>query len=291
MDKDPLFSVLIANYNNGCYLQETIDSVLVQNYGNWEVIIVDDKSTDNSFKIYDNYKNDSRFHVYFNEENMGTGYTKRRCVEMARGEICGFLDPDDVLVGTNVFEEMVQTHLAHLYVSLVYSDMYMTDVNLNVVSEWLGRDVPEGSSALEFRDWPFSHFATFKKEYYLKTEGVNAAMQRAVDYDLYYKLEEVGSVKHINHFFYKYRNTPNSISLNEKKPLAHVWHVYACVEAMRRRGLRDESLMLFPLESDMREQYANGYKRACNTKTYRIGEFVTLPLRLFRKVLGKESAK
>lgn len=45
---EPLFSLLIANYNNGNYLQEAIDSVLSQSYKNWEIIIVDDGSTDNS---------------------------------------------------------------------------------------------------------------------------------------------------------------------------------------------------------------------------------------------------
>ena len=44
----PLFSILMANYNNGQYLQEAIDSVLEQTYGNWEIILVDDKSTDDS---------------------------------------------------------------------------------------------------------------------------------------------------------------------------------------------------------------------------------------------------
>lgn len=48
MDRNPLFSVIIANYNNGCYLQDAIDSLLAQNYDNWEAIIIDDASPDNS---------------------------------------------------------------------------------------------------------------------------------------------------------------------------------------------------------------------------------------------------
>ena len=89
----PLFSVLITNYNNGRYLQEAIDSVLAQTYTNWEIILVDDKSTDNSFEIYEKYKDDGRFKIYYNEVNMGCGYTKHRCAELASGELCGFLDP------------------------------------------------------------------------------------------------------------------------------------------------------------------------------------------------------
>ena len=71
MDRNPLFSVIIANYNNGCYLQDAIDSLLAQKYDNWEAIIIDDASPDNSKEIYDRYKDDPRFHIVFNEENKG----------------------------------------------------------------------------------------------------------------------------------------------------------------------------------------------------------------------------
>ena len=75
----PLFSVLIANYNNGKYLMEAIESVRQQTYTNWEIILVDDASTDNSKDIYRELENDSRIHIFYNEQNKGCGYTKRRC--------------------------------------------------------------------------------------------------------------------------------------------------------------------------------------------------------------------
>ncbi len=78
MEEHPLFSVLIANYNDGKYLQEAIESIFAQTYDNWEIIIVDDGSTDNSRDIYDKYKEDRRFHIFFNERNMGCGYTKKK---------------------------------------------------------------------------------------------------------------------------------------------------------------------------------------------------------------------
>ena len=80
------FSVLIANYNNGQYLQDALNSVFNQTYSNWEIIIVDDCSTDNSHELYNNYVDDSRIHIYYNNRNYGCGYTKRRCVELAHGD-------------------------------------------------------------------------------------------------------------------------------------------------------------------------------------------------------------
>ena len=95
MTNQPLFSVLIANYNNGKYLMDAIESVRQQTYTNWEIILVDDSSTDNSHELYKELEQDERIHIFLNNQNRGCGYTKHRCAELANGEICGFLDPDD----------------------------------------------------------------------------------------------------------------------------------------------------------------------------------------------------
>ena len=287
MGLTPLFSVLIANYNNGCYLQEAIDSVLAQNYANWEIIIVDDKSTDHSFEIYDKYKNDARFHIYFNEENKKVGYTKKRCVEKANGWICGFLDPDDVLVGEKALDLMVKMHQNNLGASMVYSNMYQTDENLDDVREYDSIPFDGKSSVLETHSWPLHPFLTFKKEMYFKTEGIDANMFRAVDYDMYYKLEEVGTVVHINDYLYMQRCNPHSLSLNDNSYKATTWHAYACVQAMKRRGLRDESLMLFPIEAALRREYLKGCEKVFASKVYRFGKTLVSPLLYFMKLWGK----
>ena len=56
ISKEPLFSVLVANYNNGRYLEECLKSIFNQTYKNWEIIIVDDFSTDNSHDVYKKYQ-------------------------------------------------------------------------------------------------------------------------------------------------------------------------------------------------------------------------------------------
>jgi glycosyltransferase involved in cell wall biosynthesis len=66
MKSKGLISVLIANYNNGQYLKEAVDSVLIQTYKNWEIIILDDCSNNNSKEVYGLYDQNSRIKVYFN---------------------------------------------------------------------------------------------------------------------------------------------------------------------------------------------------------------------------------
>ena len=216
--KEPLFSILIANYNNGRYLQEAIDSVLTQTYTNWEVILVDDKSTDNSFEIYEKYKNDSRFHIFFNEENKGCGYTKRRCAELAKGELCGFLDPDDKLE-SNALEIMVQQHNTNPRCSLIYSTLYLwDDINdSKTILEDVGA-MEEGEDFLISSKKMVSQFAVYKNEAYRKTKGINQYLQSAVDIDEYYSLEEVGELFYINIPLYYYRQTnTNSISIGSSE--------------------------------------------------------------------------
>ena len=288
MHRSCLFvSVLIANYNNGCFLQTPIDSVYSQDYSFWEIIIVDDKSTDESFSVYEKYSKDERIRVFYNESNRGVGFTKRRCVDNARGDICCFLDPDDVLVGNDVLSIMAKEHNDHPEVSMVYSGMYRADDSLKIQKESPGMDIPPFQSALHTRNWPIHPVVTFKKSFYLKTEGIDSFMRNAEDYDLNYKLEEVGEVLHLNRLQYIQRNNPHSISLNDNAYKAAVWHSYACIKAMIRRGIDDESLMLFPVEHALRKAYLMGYEKATSSRIYHLGKFFVYPILFLNKLWKK----
>lgn len=284
MEDCPLFSVLIANYNNGCYLQEAIDSVMVQGYTNWEIIIVDDKSTDNSFEIYSKYNNDSRFHIYYNERNEGCGYTKHRCVELANGGICGFLDPDDILEKDAV-EIMVSEHIRHKDVSLVYSRYFYSDLQLNVLGVSRHQcELPEGVSFLEYGRGAISHFATFKKAYYNQTIGINVHYKRAVDHALYFLLEEVGQVCFVDKPLYYYRfNTGNNISTNSNTNRAFLWDLMIKADACRRRGLDVENVVYKQFEDfvefEKRRSFINGANKVYSTKTYKVGKRILSPFK------------
>ncbi len=89
------FSILIAHYNNYDYFLDCYKSILAQTYKNFEVVIVDDCSTDDSLeKIRLLVSEDARFNIYRNETNKGVGFTKKTCVERTSGDVCAILDPD-----------------------------------------------------------------------------------------------------------------------------------------------------------------------------------------------------
>lgn len=97
MDIDILISVIIPVYNVEKYLAECIDSVLKQTYGNYEIILVDDGSIDDSGKICDEYaKNDKRIAV-IHQENMGQATARNNGLYRAIGKYIYFLDSDDYI--------------------------------------------------------------------------------------------------------------------------------------------------------------------------------------------------
>jgi cellulose synthase/poly-beta-1,6-N-acetylglucosamine synthase-like glycosyltransferase len=107
--EEPLISVVIPVYNAEKFIQRTIDSVLFQLFDSFEVVCVDDGSTDSSAEIIKNIsKVDERVRLISNERNRGTGYTRARAVRNARGQYVYCLDSDDEVAGPLVFKKLAQ---------------------------------------------------------------------------------------------------------------------------------------------------------------------------------------
>ncbi len=231
-----IFSILIANYNNGHFIHDCFASILNQSYQDFEVIIVDDASTDNSVAVIEQLiRDDKRFKLYHNDKNRGCGYTKRRCVELATGDVCGFVDPDDAIVA-DAIETMVMVHQKHEDASIVSSKYYFTDLNLTITKACAhGEKIPENTSYLVYGNGAITHFATFKMDCYRKSLGLNPSYKRAVDQDLYYLLEEQGKTVFVDRFLYLYRIQKNSISANQNEFKAKYWHYKAQYDAYIRR--------------------------------------------------------
>ena len=96
MDK-VMFSVCIPVYNTDMYLKECIDSVVNQTYKNFEIILVDDGSTDSSGIICDEYKEKYENVTVYHNENRGMLYSRKYACERAKGNYCVFIDADDYI--------------------------------------------------------------------------------------------------------------------------------------------------------------------------------------------------
>ena len=92
---DGLVSIIMPSWNTERFIAETIQSVIDQTYTNWELLIVDDCSTDNTDEVVASFKDD-RIKYFHNEKNSGAALTRNRAMREARGEWIAFLDSDDL---------------------------------------------------------------------------------------------------------------------------------------------------------------------------------------------------
>ena len=92
---DGLVSVIMPSWNTGKYIAESIKSVIDQTYKKWELIIVDDCSTDDTYDIVNSFK-DERIIFIKNDKNLGAALTRNKAIMMAKGEWIAFLDSDDL---------------------------------------------------------------------------------------------------------------------------------------------------------------------------------------------------
>ena len=97
MESKPLVSVIMPCYNMASYISDSIKSVIVQTYPNWELLIVDDASTDETVSIIKDYsQSDSRIRFAIKTQNSGIADTRNQCIRMAHGQFLAFLDADDI---------------------------------------------------------------------------------------------------------------------------------------------------------------------------------------------------
>lgn len=235
-----LFSILIANYNNGKYFKDCFESIINQKYNNWEAIIVDDFSTDDSIEIIKAIiKEDSRFKLFENENNHGCGYTKRNCAELAKGEIAGFLDPDDTLT-PDAIELMIQAHRDNPNVSLVHSNLYFCNEELSSLSVYDRAKGVEVNKNFINAENHVTAFSTFKMSFYKMNVGIDAFFLRAVDQDLYLKMAETGPFYFIDIPLYNYRIHKKGISTS-KADQALYWYLKVVMKAEERRKVNLEN--------------------------------------------------
>ena len=124
----PLISIAMTTYNGEKYIKEQINSLLKQTYKNIEIVICDDKSSDNTVKIIEEFaKEFKQISFYKNEENLGFKKNFEKSITLCKGQYVAFCDQDDFWL-----EDKVESLFNNLKdYDLVCSDAFVTDKNLN----------------------------------------------------------------------------------------------------------------------------------------------------------------
>lgn len=211
--KNPLVSVVIPNYNYEKYLGECINSVLNQSYRNFEIIVIDDGSTDSSLKLLLNYSD--KIHLY-RTPNFGAPSARNLAMLYAKGDLIAFLDADDKWLPEKL--ELQVSKLTANKLDLVYCKMDTDEESINTLKvknqkidlRWF-HDNP-GST-------PFSPSATIiTKSLAARVGGWNTSLTSpAEDFDYFRKCAKFGRMEMVNSVLVIHRNHEASLTATNKE--------------------------------------------------------------------------
>lgn len=158
MNKDNIkISVVIPIYNVADYLPKCLDSILLQTYGNWEIIAVNDGSTDNSLEVLQNYaKRDKRIKI-ISQKNQGVSAARNTGLDAATGDYISMPDPDDFL-GLGCYEKFINTlkresRLIDIYAFNGITMFVQETMHKNMMSKLSSAQDWGGFATSHFKDW------------------------------------------------------------------------------------------------------------------------------------------
>ncbi len=225
---------LVANYNNGKYIEDCIQSLREQTESNWLCLIGDDKSTDNSLEIIRPLLND-KIQLLTNEKNAGKVPTLKKLIKYSLTDIVAILDPDDMLF-PEATEYLLKAYNGNPGAAFVYSKCAVFDEALKNKLHVMGNPVPSDQTSLQMG--LITAIRSFRISAYRKTSGYDEAILYAEDRDLIYKMEEVAVPVFVDRVLYKYRMVPGSQSNDlQKKEIGCRNHLRAIKNALQRRNI------------------------------------------------------
>lgn len=203
MEKVPVISVVMSVYNGSRFLRESIDSILSQSFKDFEFIIWNDGSSDNSEDIVKSYE-DPRIR-YFYHDNAGLGKALNLACREARGKYIARMDDDDISLPDRLKKEYEYLE-SHIDTVLVSSSAYYIDENGSI----LGQSFQYTNSKV-IKSHIFHPAVLFRKEAYEKTQGYSAT-KNSQDTLLWSKLSKFGKLANIEEPLINYRLINSSIS-------------------------------------------------------------------------------
>ena len=227
--QNSLVSIITPSYNSAKFISQTIESVLAQTYQDWEMIIVDDVSLDNSNNIIEEYINkDSRIKLIKLEKNSGPAVTRNRAIEEAKGRYISFLDADDLWHPEKLEKQILFMNKYNL--CFTYSSYNLTDEDNKNLGKFITKERITYNSMLKTCSVGCLT-AIYDTEKLGKVFMPNILKRQ--DYGTWLKiLKEIKSTQGILEPLATYRILDNSVSSNKFKATFYQWKIYREVEKL-----------------------------------------------------------
>ena len=197
-----LISIVMPVYNCSDYIQDCIKSILLQSYTNWELIIVDDYSTDDTVESISNFS-DGRIKLYKNNRNIGLAASLNYCIALATGELIARMDGDDIMT-TNRLEVQYNYLANNSNVDVIGGLAYLIDEK-NEILGFKKYLKPENFRQLLLFQGIFIHPTIMGKKIWFKKYMYDASIERAQDLELWIRSYDFSNFKNIDEYLIFYR--------------------------------------------------------------------------------------
>lgn len=224
-----LVSIITPSYKSERFISQTIESVLAQTYQNWEMIIVDDMSPDNSNDIIEQYiQKDTRIKLIKLDKNSGPAVARNRAIKEAKGRYIAFLDADD-LWHKDKLEKQIK-FMNDNDLSFTYSSYDLIDEDNSNLGRFITKDEITYHSML--RTCSVGCLTAIYDTMKLDKVYMPDILKRQ-DYGTWLKiLKNIKSTKGISEPLATYRILNNSVSSNKFKASIYQWKIYREVEKL-----------------------------------------------------------
>lgn len=225
---DKLVSIITPTYNCGKFIGRTIESVQAQTYPNWEMIIVDDRSTDDTKEIVERYrKEDPRIRYYLLEVNSGAAVARTRAMAEAKGAYMAFLDSDDIWMADKLERQLAfMEEKGYAFTCTAYEQIDEEDRPLNKVIKTVKKtsynrlllDCPVGNSTVMYNVEVMGKF---------EVPNIRKRNDDALWLQMLKKEKYIWGMPEV---LMRYRIRKNSISSNKLQLIKYHWQLYREIE-------------------------------------------------------------
>ena len=222
MSEGPFVSVLMPAFNAEKFIAEAVRSILDQDHKNWELLIVDDASTDSTLAIINSFKDD-RIKVCSHGENLGYLLSCNELFDMAKGDFITFLDADDTCASNRIFTCLKEFERDSNLHFLTTDHLRMNEAG-TFISEHRG-SIDHERYAADPTYYPTICCATifFRKKLLHQVGGYHRFFKDlgGEDYHWLFRLSRAGKGRHVNHVLYSYRSHSNQTHLQNRNVLKY----------------------------------------------------------------------
>lgn len=262
MKSTPTVSINLCCYNSEKYLRETLQSIVNQTYKDWELVIINDGSSDSTESIITEYKNKGYPIIYHYQTNMGLAASRNKALDLSQGKYIAFIDHDDIWLPKKL-EEQINVMGNGCY-ALCYGGVTYIDKN----SKEIGRRIPKNKSGFLFDRFLEKYDTDLPTVMIRKSmlgDGNLAFDENIVaseDYCLFMQIAANHEIAVINKILAKYRIHDNSLTNKSIDKWADEWGYTLDIICKRNDGIR--------------EKYDHGFKKAyAKLRYYRARCFVS----------------